>query len=125
MCSIALRVTAFTMLLYLSQVTPGLPCTFTHLNTTRLANVKRAFYALEGAGAGLGICFSYCYTTPGCIFVSFAQKIQFCEVFVPGEQDETIPESYRPEIYKFDRNVTITSCPTVKQWMAQKTTVAA
>ncbi|KAK6026850.1 hypothetical protein OSTOST_07167, partial [Ostertagia ostertagi] len=50
MCSIALRVTAFTMLLYLSQ-------------------------------------------------------IQFCEVFVPGEQDETIPESYRPEIYKFDRNV--------------------
>ncbi|PIO62249.1 hypothetical protein TELCIR_16203, partial [Teladorsagia circumcincta] len=105
---VALRFTAFAMLLHLSQVTPGLSCTFTLLNVTHLTNLNQV-----ASEPGYPKCLEKCYETEDCSYVVLDREGFDCFVYAPGEGEVTRDLFIQPDFYQFDRDVSITSCPTV------------
>ncbi|KAK6011699.1 hypothetical protein OSTOST_23205 [Ostertagia ostertagi] len=78
MCSIALRVTACAMLLHLSQVTPGLSCTYTLFKGAKLTNVNNNPSAIYYKDDGnLEDCFKECHEKPDCKAFLFYPEVRF------------------------------------------------
>ncbi|KAK6028580.1 hypothetical protein OSTOST_05337, partial [Ostertagia ostertagi] len=94
MCFVALRVTAFAVLLHLSQVTPGLCCTYTLLNVegAYIREVVAYEYSSDLEG-----CFKKCYETSDCYLFVFDRMRTLCNFLVPGEGDFPLDIHDQPE----------------------------
>ncbi|PIO76583.1 hypothetical protein TELCIR_01325 [Teladorsagia circumcincta] len=70
------------------------------------------------------MCLVALCVTAFAVFLHLSQAMT-CYVYFPGAGNVSRNDFEDPEMFEFDRNVYIESCPTEEQWMAQQTTVAA
>ncbi|KAK6029498.1 hypothetical protein OSTOST_04391 [Ostertagia ostertagi] len=99
-------------------VTPGLSCTFTKLPPSTVFKAK----SLSTFSGDVKDCLKKCYEQSDCIAV-YAYSGTCFPVAASGDGIVQAPTGDNGHVYRLDRNVTNTSCPTVKQWLEVRNTL--